>query len=207
MARTADPDVRLGLIDAAARLIAGHGALTTRRLADEVGVSTMAVYTHFGSMDDLRRAVRAEGFARLAARHAEVPRTDDPVADLTALGVAYGANGMENASLYRVMFFEAPVDADDAQVGAATFEPVVDVVRRCVEAGRFVDVEPEKAAKQLWTMTHGLVSVGIAGLVSPDEMTEVGTALAENLYVGLGDQRSSARQSIQLALRWAQARV
>ena len=48
--RTADPALRVTLIETAARLIAEHGtdALTLRRLASEVGASTMAIYTHFG---------------------------------------------------------------------------------------------------------------------------------------------------------------
>ncbi|MGH8570384.1 MAG: helix-turn-helix domain-containing protein, partial [Gammaproteobacteria bacterium] len=64
--RAADERVRLALIEAAARVLARDGpdALTTRRLASEVGTSTMALYTHFGGMDDLRRAVRLEWFER-----------------------------------------------------------------------------------------------------------------------------------------------
>ena len=65
-------NLRPALIEAAARLIATEGAsgLTLRRVADAVGTSTMAIYTHFGGMPELRRAVRREGFARLAARAA-----------------------------------------------------------------------------------------------------------------------------------------
>lgn len=51
-------------MDAAARLLAKEGAagMSTRRLAAEVGVSTMALYTHFGGMDGLCREARREGF-------------------------------------------------------------------------------------------------------------------------------------------------
>jgi AcrR family transcriptional regulator len=47
------------LIDRAARLFseAGPAALTTRRLAAEAGTSTMAIYTHFGSMSELIREI------------------------------------------------------------------------------------------------------------------------------------------------------
>ncbi|MEU4325462.1 hypothetical protein [Nonomuraea dietziae] len=41
--------------------------MTARRLAGEAGTSTMAVYTYFGGMEEVRGAVRQEGFARLAA--------------------------------------------------------------------------------------------------------------------------------------------
>src|SRR5438477_232205 len=62
MPRESAPNSAVGpaLIEAAARLIATEGAsgLTLRRVAEEVGTSTMAVYTHFGGMPELRRAVR-----------------------------------------------------------------------------------------------------------------------------------------------------
>ena len=73
---TANPEVRVRLLEGAARLLAEEGpaALTLRRVATEADTSTMSVYTHFGSMPDLAEAVVAEGFARLAALLAEVDR-------------------------------------------------------------------------------------------------------------------------------------
>jgi len=63
--KIADPAVRTALLENAARLIATEGTtgLTLRRLAEETGTSTMAVYTHFGGMQSLRDEVRREGFA------------------------------------------------------------------------------------------------------------------------------------------------
>src|SRR5438132_1597400 len=103
--KIADPAVRTALIESAARLISEHGTggMTIRTLASEVGTSTMAVYTHFGSMEELVREVRREGFARLAAFQASVRPTDDPVADVAAQGIAYYFNAIVNPALYRVM--------------------------------------------------------------------------------------------------------
>src|SRR2546423_3555500 len=110
--RSEKADARAALIDTAARLIATEGpaALTLRRIADEAGTSTMAIYTHFGGMPELRRAVRREGFARLAASLARVDETEDPVADLAMLGAAYYETALSNPDLYRVMFMEQPLD-------------------------------------------------------------------------------------------------
>src|SRR5919112_597937 len=93
-----DPNVRAKLLDAAARLLAEEGpsALSTRRLATEVGTSTMAVYTYFSGMDELRHALRKEGFDRFGRFLEEVRETDDPVADLAAQGGAYFANAITN---------------------------------------------------------------------------------------------------------------
>src|SRR5205809_5511935 len=105
-------ELRTALLETAADLIAtaGPGSLTLRAVAEEVGTSTMAVYTHFGGMPELRRAVRSEGFASLAAHLARVPAGDDAVADLALLGGAYYDSAAGNPHLYRVMFMEQPLD-------------------------------------------------------------------------------------------------
>src|SRR5918911_2545860 len=111
--------IRTALIEAAAKLIAGEGpsALTLRRVADDVGTSTMAIYTGFGGMPELRRAVRHEGFDRLASELARADETDDPVADLWMLGALYYANAVRDPDLYRVAFMEQPLDRADVMAG------------------------------------------------------------------------------------------
>src|SRR3954447_19111137 len=168
--RTPDPKVRAALIEAAAHLLADRQPLTLRRLAAEVGTSTMAIYTHFGSMPEVLREVRREGFERLARHLAAVPTTKDPVADLMALGWAYCVNAAANPDLYRVMFLETTVDASEAASSAATFLPVVTGVERCIEAGRFTSPDPWSPSVQLWALTHGLVTLALGGMLTVEEM-------------------------------------
>jgi AcrR family transcriptional regulator len=203
--KMADPGIRIALIEAAARLLARHEPLTVRGLAAQVGSSTMAVYTHFGSMDDLRRAVRQEGFARLSEHLAAVRPTRDPVADLASIGWAYCANALANPNLYRVMFLETPLDPEDAGVGAATFLPVVEAVERSMAAGRFRRGDSWSTAVQLWTAEHGMVTIVLAGMLEVGEMIEHLTSMGINLYVGLGDSRKAAIRSIQRAKRRMEA--
>src|SRR5258708_29979814 len=102
--RTADPALRMALVESAAKLIAeeGSGGLTLRRLAKQVGTSTMAIYTHFGGMDELRQEVRREGFRRLAQHlHAVVP-SRDPVFDLGLVGLGCCNNPLIHHQLYWV---------------------------------------------------------------------------------------------------------
>ena len=67
----------------------------------------MAVYTHFGGMPGLWRAVRQEGFTRLAAALADqAPRGPRPGGrpDAWLLGSVYAANALAAPALYRAMF-------------------------------------------------------------------------------------------------------
>src|SRR5213596_2662399 len=136
---SADNGIRPALIEAAARLIATEGAagLKLRRVAEEVGTSTMAIYTHFGGMPELRRSVRQEGFERLMAGAAQLGESDDPVADLAGLGLAYYQLAMSNPHLYRAMYMEQPLDAADAAAGSEAFNILVAAMQRCLGSGRF----------------------------------------------------------------------
>jgi AcrR family transcriptional regulator len=198
--RLADPAVRAALIEAAARIVAteGRGALTLRRLAKEVGTSTMAVYTHFGSMDDLRREVRMEGFARLRCRLASVKETSDPVADLTLLGAAYYLSATASPNLYRAMFLDGPVDESDLGTGLDTFMYLVKGMARCLEHGRFPKAggaEPADLALDLWAITHGLVSLQLANLLSADQVAEHITSAGRSLFLAWGDEPDRLRVS------------
>ena len=156
MARNGNSSLRPALIEAAARLIATEGAagLTLRRVADEVGTSTMAIYTYFGGMRELRRAVRQEGFAQLAARAAQRGESDDPVADLARLGLDYYEHAMSDPHMYRVMYMEQPLDAADAAAGSETFNLLTAGVQRCIDAGRFDQADAAELATQFWAFSQ-----------------------------------------------------
>ncbi len=196
--KPADPRTRTALIEAAARLVVheGPGALTTRRLAAVVGTSTMAVYTHFKGMQDVKAAVRKEGFDRLAGYLDAVPRTEDTVTDVAALGVAYFVNALSNAELYRFMFLE-PTTEDEGEVGVETFEVLVDAVAAAVEAGRFRG-EPLDLATQLWVTAHGIVTLQHAGKLTMEEAIACFAEMGTNLFVGFGDERVAAERSVEV---------
>src|SRR5258708_24333452 len=95
----------LALLEAAERTVqaAGLGALSVRKLADEVGTTTRAVYTVFGSKDGLLVALGARAFTMLGAAIAELPATRDPAADLVEAGVAvFRQFAIGHPSLFRI---------------------------------------------------------------------------------------------------------
>lgn len=194
--------VRRALIEQAAHILATEGAaaLTLRRLAADVGTSTMAIYTHFGGMRELRRAIRRDGFGGLAQRLQQVADTSDPVADLAALGLAYYANGCEHGELYRVMFLEQPLDDLDAAIGWDTFAVLVRGVERCVAARRFRRSDATEVATQLWALSHGVVALQLAKLVPAEASLSAFGDAALALFVGYGDDRARARASLRRAV-------
>jgi AcrR family transcriptional regulator len=200
VAATHSRDTRTVLIETAARLVAEHGpdSLTTRRLASEMGTSTMGVYTHFGSMRELRRAIREEGFSRLGRQWASIEETRDAVADLSVSGGSYVLFALGNPHLYRAMFFEGPLDETDT-IAASIAGPRLELIQRCIDSGRFDKADPAAILWQLWAATHGVVAGVLARVLELDAAQQHLDALGVNLYIGFGDDRAAARRSLNRA--------
>jgi len=203
--RRADPKLGIALIDIGARLLSEEGprALSTRRLAAEAGCSTMAVYTHFGGMTGLVRAMVHEGFARLQRYFGRVCDTDDPVADMALLGRAYRHNAQRNPHLYNIMFGTSThagfsLTEQDRQHGRYTLVKVVDAAARCISTGRFTATDPELVAHHMWTAVHGIVTLELGHyLVPPYDPDTCFEAQLINLMVAQGDGPDAASRSVQ----------
>jgi len=160
-------------VDAAGRLLTSEGpaALSTRRVAQEVGVSTTAVYSLFGDKGGLVRAMFLAGFDRLTAAFDALPVTADPVADLLALGAAYRASALANPHLYDLMFGRPIPEFQPTPDDLAQIQPSMDTllrtVTRCLDAGAFAEADPEAVAVHLNALVHGLSSLELRGALGP----------------------------------------
>lgn len=167
-------DLAVRLVDEAGRILSTEGAsaLTLRRLASASGTSTMAIYTLFGDKQGLLAAMYREGYARLGAalRKATGP---DPLTALAEQGVAYRRTALASPHLYDLMFGR-PVpsfvpDADTQAIADAAYCPLVDGVQRCLDAGQLTGGTAERIAWHLWAVSHGMVSLELAGHLPGDE--------------------------------------
>lgn len=197
------PDVRARLVAAAAKLLAegGPDGVSVRGVATEIGTSTMAVYTHFGGKPELLRAVCVEGFRHLAARLAEVPPTDDPVADIAALARAYRRSALDDPHLFAAMFgrnvSEVLTDEHEQREALGTFLTLVDAVQRAVDAGRLDPTPADQLALELWSGIHGLCCIELgAGLADPAQAPRTLASMGRRMVVGAGDDPARAAASI-----------
>ena len=196
MPKTASPAVRTALVERAAEMLARREPVTLRALVAGTGASTMAVYTHFGGMPGLWRAVRQEGFTRLAERLAVVEPTDDPVRDLMALGAAYVDHALAEPDLYRAMF-DAEAELEDADAAAASFQVLVACAARARAAGRFrASSDPEAVATRQWATGHGLVMLVLTGVLPRAALGVHAPAVAAALFVAAGDDEERCRRSV-----------
>lgn len=176
-------------------MLAAREPVTVRALAQRAGTSTMAVYTHFGGLTGLWRAVRQEGFQRLAQRLAGVERTADPIRDLAALSSAYLGNGVSNPALYRAMF-DAVADLENPGVADRSFMALVECATRARDSGRFADdTDPLAVATQLWASGHGLLMLTLTGVLRLETLDRQARAMAIALCTAAGDSEATCRGS------------
>ncbi len=106
--REHDEQTREALRAAAERLFEERGpaAVSVRAVAEEVGTTTRAVYSLFGSREGLVvDALAHRAYQLLTAAVLAHPETDDPVADLVAMSAeVFRPFVLEHPALFRITF-------------------------------------------------------------------------------------------------------
>lgn len=196
------------LIEAGLHLLetSGPEALQARKVAAEIGASTMAVYTHFGGMNGLLDAIVAASFERFGAALGAGPRIDDPMADFFVMGYNYREFALENPQRYRLMFGLASprligTPNIGMPVGNNAFGQLITAVQRIVAAGRIRADDVVDLAGRIWSMIHGVVLLEIVGTFERDgrALTKILGPMTVDMFVGMGDRREDAERSLQLA--------
>ncbi len=180
--------------------------MSARRLAAATGMSTMAVYTYFGSMNGIVREIARDGFKRLERLFMLAEQTDDPVADMAMLGRIYRYNAMTNGHAIEVMFGSSNLAGfaltdEDRQRGRYTLNTVVECAQRCVAAHRFSPNDPALIAHHMWVGVHGTTVLELGRyLVPPYDGNGVLEPQLVSLMVGAGDERARAKASVAASL-------
>lgn len=186
--RTNDDTVKDRLIESATEMFATRPreSITIRALATAAGTATAAVYSLFDGKDGLIAEVRDRAVAGLSQELSAVPTSDDPLADLYALAVAYRRWGREHRHLYTVLFSGVQSFDLSGEVGAAgPVRPLIEAIDRARSASA-LSGDATSIALALWVTLHGLVTLELAGALD--------TATAEATF----------RSTIPAALRgWA----
>lgn len=171
--REHDETTRAALLEATERLVASGGAaaLSVRAVAEEASTSTRAVYSLFGSKDGLLvEALAGRAFDFLFAEIGSLEETDDPAADLVAIGVlVFRRLVLEHPGLYRVAFqrvvpgLGAGLYLTEARQRA--WHQLLGRVARLEAAGGLGETSVEEAAIALVAMFEGLANAELRGNV------------------------------------------
>ncbi|MES2860540.1 MAG: TetR/AcrR family transcriptional regulator [Pseudomonadota bacterium] len=160
---------RAEILAAAERIFVevGYEGATIRKIADEVGLSSTALYMHFTEKSEILHEICQGAFARLQTANATViEAAGPPEVRLRRLLEAYVDFGFANPNAYRLIYLTRPVEARDGAQSAAqrlggelfrTFEAIVEEV----EAAGRLRGDAKATAQALWAGAHGIVSLRI----------------------------------------------
>jgi AcrR family transcriptional regulator len=163
--RVHDEATVVRLTDAAEQLLKAGGvtALSVRGVADAAKATTRAVYSVFGSKEEMVRALYRRGQARFVATLATAPEHDDPFENLMALTVSgFRAFARAEPHLYRLIF-ERPLPdfsptADDRLGLREALGALRGRTARIAEAGLAGGRDPLRLAVEWTAVVQGLVS-------------------------------------------------
>lgn len=179
-----DGHLRRGeILSAAERIFVEYGyeGATIRKIADEVGVSSTALYMHFQDKSEILVEICSDTFSRMIAANEALAAQDmDPVVRVRQMLEAYVHFGFEHSNAYRLVFCSDSIEthsdrrAELTVLGERCFELFSNAVAAISKAGRLKTDDVAAAAQVLWMAPHGLISLMITrpnfGWGSKDEL-------------------------------------
>ena len=171
---------RLAEILAAAKTLfleQGFENVSTRRIAERVGISQTALFTYYKTKDEIFGRLISSAFEELAKAMEEVDRlAEDPRDWLRRCIAGYVAFGLKHPDEYRLAFmvvkpYRRPYNADPAEPvgeGSRVGLPIFQQLERHVADAMAQSIvrrdlgTPLAVTQALWASMHGLVAILIA---------------------------------------------
>lgn len=167
--------VREKILSAARDLFVEHGfeAVSLRKIADSIGYTAPALYTHFKDKSEILAEICRQDFASLSHVFNRLARVEDPVERIYRIGQTYVRFANEHPNHYRLMFMTpdlgrlAPPTEEDLRQASDpdqdAYAFLKHAVRQAIDGGRFrADLKDEELITQtLWAGVHGVASLEI----------------------------------------------
>ena len=161
---------RAEILEAAERIFVAQGyeGATIRKIADEVGVSSTALYMHFQDKGCILLEICERTLRLLYERNSEIAAKPlDPVVRVRMMLESYMRWGMEHPNAYQLVYSGKPLSQvgvgpwpeDTRDLSTQCYEIFRNVVREIAAAGRLRSGAPESAAQALWMSCHGVVTL------------------------------------------------
>ena len=177
---------RAEILEAAERIFVAEGyeGATIRKIADEVGVSSTALYMHFQDKGCILLEICERTLRLLYERNSEIAAKPlDPVVRVQMMLEAYMLWGMEHPNAYHLVYSGRPQATlgpwpeDTRDLSTQCYEIFRNVVREIAAVGRLRAGTAEAAAQSLWMSCHGVVALRASrpnfDWVSSDELVKV----------------------------------
>jgi AcrR family transcriptional regulator len=157
---------RAEILQAAEKLFVSEGyqGATIRKIAQEVGLSSTALYMHFRDKSEILVEICEHTFDHLRVTNQEIAALPLPaVEQVRRMLQAYMDFALANPNAYLVVFERTMDISDDKKetlnaMGGRVAAPLEDVLRKAA-AETPLRCGAEEAAQTCWAACHGLVSL------------------------------------------------
>lgn len=164
----------------------GYGALTARKLAQEIGYTPGTLYNVFGSMDGLILAINLETLEGLEKALVEViEKGGDPEKQIKSMAKIYIDFANSNRNLWLLVFDHS---LPKGQKSPEWYHKKIQGLFTRLENVMGRDKASAIAARTLWSSVHGICymaqtdKISLIGEYSPYEMADF---LIDNFFRGL----------------------
>jgi AcrR family transcriptional regulator len=177
---------RAEILEAAERIFVAEGyeGATIRKIADEVGVSSTALYMHFQDKGCILIEICERTLRLLYERNREIAAKPlDAVVRVKMMLDAYMRWGMEHPNAYQLVYSGRPlasvgeIPEGTRDLSTQCYEIFRNVVTEIAAAGRLRTGTAESAAQTLWMCCHGVVTLLASrpnfGWAERDELIQV----------------------------------
>ena len=186
---------RAEILDAAQRIFIEYGyqGATIRKIADEVGVSSTALYMHFRDKSEILVEISQSAFAQVIAQNDSIAAAEpDPILRVRKILEAYIDFGLAQPHTYLLVFSpseailtEEKAAALDA-LGLKTYERFRESVAEIAAKGVLRTEDVDAASQTAWMSAHGLTSLLICRPNFPwAEQERLKTLMLDSLFHGL----------------------
>jgi AcrR family transcriptional regulator len=158
---------RAEILQAAERIFVrdGYQGATIRKIADEVGVSSTALYMHFRDKDDILLEICSGAVGILLAKDTEIARRPvDAVIRVRLMLETYVRFGLDNPNTYWLTFCSAR-DALSPEkhailkdISDRCYGLFKDTIAEIADSGR-LRIGVDLSAQLLWSACHGLIAL------------------------------------------------
>ncbi|HEX7759310.1 MAG TPA: TetR/AcrR family transcriptional regulator [Caulobacteraceae bacterium] len=171
----------------------GYQGTTIRKIAEEVGVSSAALYIHFTDRAAILLAICENALSvQLASNNEIAIRPLDSASKVRLMLEAYMRFGLENPNAYRLVYMSRPVEGLGAtspqlrSIAALCYECFRSEVANMEADGLLPVGKADLAAHILWSACHGLVALRICQIgLAWEDTTVLMDAMLDSVFNGL----------------------
>ena len=185
------------IVNAAFRVVRKNGweSCTARSIANELGSSTMPIYSYLKSMDDLKHRIVRKGLD-LMLQYQTTAQTDIVFLDM---GLGYVLFAKQEKNLFKLMFHDIRETNSNKipESSSAAFKPfhrhaldaLADRLADTNSLEGFTREEKEKILYKAWIFSHGLAVLANNERIDPDTeeivalLKETGKCLIEGAKI------------------------